>query len=518
MKASFWFRPVLFTILGLLIFFPIGRSCLHAGPKQKKEVILGAATPPNIPNPGPMGTIFADIAAKTVPTVVSVIPSKIDTVLIYNNPFYNFFGDTSENNPFNFFFGFPHSGGGGPPVRKEQHREQALGAGVIISPEGLILSNYHVVKGASEIEVRLSDGRSFAATIVGSDSLADVAVIRIKEKVNNLPTAYLGNSDSLRPGDWVLAVGNPFAFISTVTVGVVSALNRQVESSTMYENFIQTDAAINPGNSGGALVNIKGELVGINTLIYTQTGGFMGIGFAVPINMARHDAEELITTGKVIRGWIGVSIQDITPAIQDAMGLPDRKGALISGVVKGDPADRAGLRAGDVIVSIDSQSVTDGNDLRNRVADIEPGSTVPISVIRQGKNLNLTITVVERTATRVAEGEHKPSAGENQELKTPRAFGMEIAGLTPDMRRKYAIAADVAGVVITKVNSSIGDDRMSLKAGDVIERVKINGGDFQDIRSVDQLKTIAGGVKNDTPVILLVARGNATFFVAFKTP
>ena len=217
--------------------------------------------------------------------------------------------------------------------------------------------------------------------------------------------------------------------------------------------------------------------------------------------MARHDAEEIVSTGKVTRGWIGVSIQDITPAIQEAMGLPDRKGALVSGVVKGEPADRAGLHTGDVIVSIDNQPVTDGNDLRNRVADIEPGSTVPLLVMRQGKSLNMTITVVERTAMRVAEGEHKPSAARKQEMKAPQAFGIDVASLTTDMRRKYTIPADVAGVVVTGVGSSVGDERAGLKAGDVIEQVKISGGDFQDIRSVDQFKRIAGGVKHDTSVI-----------------
>jgi Do/DeqQ family serine protease len=518
MKSYSWFRGILLLFFCLIILFPVGRSCLHAGPQQKKQVVVGATIPPDIPSPGPMGTIFSDIASKTIPTVVSVIPSKIDTVLIYNNPFYNFFGDTSEDNPFNFFFGFPHGGGSGPQARKEQRREQALGAGVIISPDGLILSNYHVVKGASEIEVRLSDRRSFPASIVGTDSLSDIAVIRIKGKVENLPTAFLGNSDSLRPGDWVLAVGNPFAFISTVTVGVVSALNRQVESSTMYENFIQTDAAINPGNSGGALVNIRGELVGINTLIYSQTGGFMGIGFAVPINMARHDAEAIIATGKVVRGWIGVSIQDITSGIREAMGLPDTRGALVSGIVKGEPADRAGLKIGDVIVSIDNQPVTDGNDLRNRVADIVPGATVPVTVIRQGKSLTLSIVVAERTPRKVAEGEHTPSAAHGPEMKNSQAFGMDIAALTPDLRRKFAIPGEVAGVVITGLSAAVGDERMALKAGDVIEQAKIAGGDFRDVRTVDELKSIAGGQKEGTPVILLVARGENTFFVAFKTP
>ena len=494
---------------------------LHAESQtQQKPAIIGASKPPDIPNPGIMGSIFAIIAAKTVPTVVSVIPTKIDTVLYYRNPFYYFFGDTSQENP----FGAPprHGNKGGQPgVEKRSFKVQALGAGVIISADGLILSNYHVIEGANEIEVRLSDGRSFAATIVGSDSLADVAVIKIKEKVGNLPVAYFGNSDSLKPGDWTMAVGNPFALTSTVTVGVVSALNRQVESPTLYENFIQTDAAINPGNSGGALVNIKGELVGINTMIYTQTGGFMGIGFAVPINMARRDAEDIVKSGKVVRGWIGVSVQDITPTIQQALNLPNNNGALVSGVVKGQPAEAAGIHTGDVILSIDNQQVQNSNDLRNIVATIKPGQKIPVVIVRNGKKQTLTVTVVERTPARIAAGEKqqaptKPPPPAPPKAKPSETFDIEVADLTGALRQKYDIPADVAGIVVVGANQTASDERQGLEPGDVIEEIKVSGADFQKVTSTSQFKSMAAQVKKGSPVMLLVKRGPNTFFVSFK--
>lgn len=252
-------------------------------------------------------TIFADIAAKITPSVVSVILTKIDTVAYSQNPFYNFFNDSSMDNPFQFFFGAPQQqpqNKRGPGVEKREFRQQGLGSGVIVSEDGYILTNYHVVSGASEIQVKLSDDRAYEAKIVGTDSLSDVAVIKIKEKVHHLPVAELGDASQLRPGDWVLAIGNPFSLTSTVTLGIVSALGREVGNPNLYQNYIQTDAAINPGNSGGALVNIDGKVIGINAMIYTQTGGFMGIGFAIPINMAQKVMDDIIHKGKVTRGWM----------------------------------------------------------------------------------------------------------------------------------------------------------------------------------------------------------------------
>jgi serine protease Do len=269
---------------------------------------------------------------------------------------------------------------------------------VIVSKDGYILTNYHVVAGADEIEVKTSDNRSFQAEIVGTDSLSDVAVIKIKEKAKNLPVAYLGDSDKLRPGDWAIAIGNPFSLASSVTMGIISALGRTTGgNANSYQNFIQTDAAINPGNSGGALVNIHGELIGINTMIYTQSGGYMGIGFAIPINMARRIMEDLIYEGKVSRGWLGVMIQDLDATTRDALKIsPETKGVLIGDVFKDQPADKAGFRRGDIVVSVDNKAVSNPNELKNAIANIRPGNKVPVEILRDGKKMTLHVTLSGR--------------------------------------------------------------------------------------------------------------------------
>lgn len=348
-------------------------------------------------------SVFADIAEKVVPTVVSVIPTKIDTVIFYKNPFYNFFSDPfSEATPFEFFFGFPDRRSPGrraqPEVRKQERRQQGIGSGVIVSEDGYILTNYHVVNGADEIEVKTNDGRQFKAEIVGCDSLADVAVIKIKEKVKGLVVAYLGDSDKLRPGDWTIAIGNPFSLTSSVTAGIVSALNRQVSGRDALQSFIQTDAAINPGNSGGALVNLDGELIGINTMIYTRSGGYMGIGFAIPINMAKRIMEDLICYGFVQRGWIGVSIQDIDPATREAMELGQIRGVLVSDVHKNQPAERAGVKRGDIITGIDGKNIIETNQLRIIIASLRPGMKVPLTVMRNGKQIEFKLSIGSRNS------------------------------------------------------------------------------------------------------------------------
>jgi serine protease Do len=299
---------------------------------------------------------------------------------------------------------------------------------------------------------------------------------------------------------------------------VVSALNRQVESPNKYENYIQTDAAINPGNSGGALVNLQGELVGINTMIVTQTGGFMGIGFAVPINMARRDAEDLISKGKVIRGWIGASIQDLSQTASEALGLPSRNGALVADVIKGQPAAQAGIIPGDVIVSINDKQVLNANDLRNMVAEIKPGDTVPVTIIRQGKEQKLTIAIVERTNQRVASGQKSKPPTEEPSVKATETFGIDVANLTKEIHQELGIPANVNGVIVIAISPSVTDERIAIKPNDVIERIKIKGSDFQDVISVNQFKKMAQQTKKDEPVLLLVNRGNSTFIVSFKAP
>jgi serine protease Do len=467
---------------------------------------------------GSFKTVFADIAQKVVPTVVSVIPTKIDTVVFQRNPFYNFFGDQGmEDDPFSFFFGPPRQQQrrSQPQVEKQERREQGLGSGVIVSKDGYILTNFHVVSGADEIAVKLNDGREFAAKVVGSDSLSDVAVLKIEGKFDSIPVAYLGDSDKLRPGDWVIAIGNPFSLTSTVTSGIVSALGRSM-GGPGYQNFIQTDAAINPGNSGGALVNIEGELIGINTMIYTRSGGYMGIGFAIPIGMAKRIMEDLIYRGEVVRGWIGVSIQDIDPATREALDLGNTRGVLIADVQKGQPAEKAGIKRGDIVLSINDKEMVTVNDLRNSIAAISPDTKVPVVVLRNGKKVDLKLTIGQRDEKTVAEmttGEKEPEAKEQPQKK----LGITTANLTSEIRQKYEIADDVRdGVVVVEAGQSAGDGRTGLRPGDVIVQLKVRGKEFSTVKSVNEFQKLTRDLKKGDTIMLLVYRGGNSFYTAFK--
>ncbi len=470
-------------------------------------------------------TIFGDIAATVTPSIVSVILTKIDTVTYTQNPFFNFFGndDTLEDNPFDFFFQFPFSDRGHgkskrPKTEKREYREQGLGSGVIVSQDGFILTNFHVVAGASEIEVKLSDERSYEAKVVGVDSLSDVAVIKIKEKVQNLPVAKLGDDLKIRPGDWSLAIGNPFSLTSTVTLGIISALHREVGNPNLYQNFIQTDAAINPGNSGGALVNIEGEVIGINTMIYTQTGGFMGIGFAIPISMAKSVMKDIITKGKVVRGWIGVGIQNVNKAMRPTLNLGSRKGVLVSDVFKGQPADKAGIKRGDVITSIAGKNVENANQLRNTVAELKPGSKAPVVLVRNGKEMTVELAIEERSEKMLSRlekgGQEKPGPHEGRN-KSEQRFGLTLSDPTPELRSKYDIPDNARGVVITEVSQSLTDARASLQEGDVIEQVKVKDKDYQAVESMKQFDEITKNIKKEESMLLVVVRKSASLFIGF---
>ena len=515
-------------IITFSLFLNCNCSFADSNHPPKGSVEFGTAENPLKDKSAALGafkTVFADIAEKVVPTVVSVVITKIDTVVYNNNPFYQFFGDPfSDSDPFQYFFGNPNQPGNRgrqkrqpPQPERREFKEQGLGSGVIVSKSGYILTNFHVVSGASEIEVKLYDGRTFKGTVVGSDSLSDVAIVKIKDNVKDLPVAYLGNSDKLRPGDWVEAVGNPFSLTSSVTVGIVSALNRSVQGGRQYENFIQTDAAINPGNSGGALVNIDGELIGINTMIYSNSGGFMGIGFAIPVTMAKRIMESIIFNGEVTRGWIGVSIQDLNPATRDALGLGDREGVLVGDVFKGQPADKAGLKRGDIVLAINGIKVKNGNELRNVVADLEPGKKVPVNVFRNNKEIELQMTVEKRNEKSI-EQMSKGVAGNNepQKEKSYSQLGFAVSNLSADIRQKYSIADSVKGVAVVKIDQNYFDVSSMLKEGDVIQQIKLKGNDFKSVDDVDQFSSAIRDVKKDDAIMLLIYRDGASFYAAFK--
>jgi len=329
---------------------------------------------------GTSSNSYAEAAKVAMPAVVNIFSSK-NAPKRGNNP------QASADPWFRFFFGDR-----APEQRQEP--TASLGSGVIVSPEGYILTNHHVVDGADEIEVALTDGRKANAKVVGSDPETDLAVLKIN--LPNLPAITLGRLENVRVGDVVLAIGNPFGVGQTVTMGIVSALGRSHLGINTFENFIQTDAAINPGNSGGALVDADGNLLGINTAIYSRSGGSLGIGFAIPVSLAKQVMESIISTGSVVRGWIGVEPQDVTPEIAESFGLSRKDGALIAAVVQGGPADKAGLRPGDILTSVNSEPILDTTALLNSIAQLQPGAEAKVTVSRKGKAVELTIVVGKR--------------------------------------------------------------------------------------------------------------------------
>jgi serine protease DegQ len=331
---------------------------------------------------------YSEAAKKAMPAVVNIFTSK--EVKTQRHPFLN-------DPLFRHFFGRELN------QQQEQRRTSSLGSGVLVSPEGFVLTNHHVIESADEIEVLLADGRRSVAKVVGSDPETDLAVVKVDLK--DLPSIVFGRPEAAKVGDVVLAIGNPFGVGQTVTMGIVSALGRSHLGINTFENFIQTDAAINPGNSGGALVDAQGNLLGVNTAIYSRSGGSLGIGFAIPANMAKSIMEQIIATGGVTRGWIGVEIQEITPELAESFKLPKNQGAIIAGVMKGGPADKGGIKPGDVLMEIDSKAVTDSSSMLNAIAQLVPGSAAKMKVLRDGKPQELPVTIGKRPKPqRVAKG------------------------------------------------------------------------------------------------------------------
>jgi len=403
------------------------------------------------------GDWVADVAAKVIPSVVNIASTKTVTQQspLFNDPFFR-----------DFF-------GGGVPREQVQ---RALGSGVIVSSDGYIVTNNHVVGGADKVEVRLSDGRGFPATIVGTDPKSDVAIIKINK--TGLPAIKIGDSSKLRIGSFVLAVGNPFGLEETVTMGIVSALGRSGLGITDYENFIQTDAAINPGNSGGALVNMKGELVGINTAILSRSGGNVGIGFAIPIDLVMGIKKSIDKYGKVVRGWLGVSVQEVTPEIAQSLGLSTAKGALVSEVIKDSPAEKGGMKRGDVIVAIDGKPVQNTASMRFTISEVMPGTPVKVKVLRDGKEKVVSVVLGDLAKAQVPE--HRFLIKDNKFLE-----GATVADLIPATRETLGIGNDIQGVVVIDVVNNSAAARTGLKPGDIILSVNnITTRNLQDFMKV----------------------------------
>ena len=437
---------------------------------------------------------FASVVKKAGPAVVHVRVEKSVTQTRGQDPF-GFFNDPF----FERFFGpqFKH------PRQQEAPRnfkQQAAGSGFIISSDGYILTNNHMVGGVDTITVRLADEREFKAKVIGADPQSDVALIKIEGK--DLPVLPLGDSDKLEVGEWVIAIGSPFELNQTVTVGVVSAKGRNRIGISDYENFIQTDAAINPGNSGGPLLNIYGEVIGMNTAIFSRSGGYMGIGFAIPINMAKAIKKQLQEHGKVTRGWLGVVIQDVNEDLAKSFDLENTKGVLISEVSEKSPAFEAGLKQGDVITGLNGKPISDAADLRNKIALTTPGTKITAVIIRDGKKKKIKITIGEQPSDFGRKG-----LGGDTSLQE---MGLTLQDLTEELSSQFGYTED-QGVLIADVEPDSPAARARLKAGQLIEEVN-----KQRVQNLKQLRKVLEDAGNGKTVLLRVRAGEYSRYMVLR--
>src|SRR6516164_154566 len=446
---------------------------------------------------------FADLAAKLLPAVVNISSSQAmqaraggpgagPEIPMFppGSPFEQFFKDFLNRN---------RPGQHGDTQPAPERRMQSLGSGFIIDSSGLVVTNNHVIDGADEITVTLQDNTSLKAKVLGRDESGDIALLQVKPD-KPLPSVDFGDSDAERVGDWVVAIGNPFGLGGTVTAGIVSARGRDIRQGP-YDDFIQTDAAINRGNSGGPLFNMDGQVIGINTAIFSPSGGSIGIGFSIPSNMAKNIVAQLKEYGRPRRGWLGVKIQQVTPDIAESLGLKDASGAMVAGVNDGGPADKARIRNGDIILKFNNQDVKEMRTLPRIVADSEVGKQVPVLLWRDGKETTVLATLAEKpddtqlAAATTGEAAHQPT-----EIS---GLGLKLAPITPEMKDKFSLGADQKGVVITDVAPNGSAAERGLKAGDVI--VEVQQGEVTSPADVQQ-KVDTVRKENRKSVLMLIQR------------
>lgn len=465
----------LFTILCLIFFIIMSSGQLQARPANPDS--------------------FADLAEKLGPTVVNVYTTQI--VKSPRIPYHYFFNEPEMPEMFRRFFGEPQPRGRAP--QREQKRT-SLGSGVIVSSDGYILTNNHVVEGADAINVRLSDFEEYDAKIIGRDPKTDIALIKIEPK-NKLPTVTFGDSDKLRVGDWVIAIGNPFGFEQTVTAGIVSGKGRSIGNGP-YANFIQTDASINPGNSGGPLFDVEGKMVGVNSAIYSQSGGNIGIGFAIPVNMVKTVMTQLRETGTVIRGWLGVMIQHVTPELAKKFNLQRPIGALVGEVTPDSPAEKAGIKAKDVIIEFNGKEITQMNMLPAIVAQTPVGTKAEVILIRKGTRKKITVTIAKLE-------ENKQVLGANESVMGEK-LGLTLQELTPELAKSLGIN-ETAGILVANVEPGLAAYDAGIRRGDLIVEV--------EQKPVTDLKTyskILKSLEKTESVLFTIKRGEHQRFVVVK--
>jgi serine protease Do len=479
-KRSFYEHLVTFL---LLTCFSLCIICNIPTETSAKEATISQESIDSLTK---IGQATAEIIEAVKPSVVNISSTRTIKERGGINPFF-------DDPFFRRFFGDQFKA---PRERKTS----SLGSGVIIDPNGYILTANHVIQGAEEIKVTLFDKREFKGKIIGTDAMTDIGVIKIE--ATNLPTIKIGDSDKLRVGETVIAIGSPYGLTQTVTMGIVSATGRANVGIADYEDFIQTDAAINPGNSGGALVNVRGELIGINTAIFSTSGGYQGIGFAVPSNMAKAVMESLIKNGKVIRGWLGVSIQALTPELAKNLNIKSDIGVLIGDIIENSPAEKAGLQRGDVIIEYDGKAIEEPRQLRNLVVTTKPDQEVKIKIIRENEEKTIKVIITEMPSQM-----QRPSKGEFENLLK----GVIVEDLTPDMYLNLNIPTKIKGVIVSDIEE--GSPAYSiLMQGDIIQEIN-----RQKITNLKDYNDVVSKIKPGADILLYIYRNGSSIFITISS-
>ncbi|MBF0224022.1 MAG: DegQ family serine endoprotease [Desulfobacterales bacterium] len=434
---------------------------------------------------------FSELVEKSSPAVVNIstVKNSKGSGRVFRHFSKNPFGDEFFNDFFEKFFG---------DEQEREFKQKSLGSGFIIDENGYIVTNNHVVEDADDIKVKLKSGEEYEAKIIGRDSNTDIALIKVQTS-NKLPVLELGNSDELKVGEWVFAIGSPFGLEHTVTAGIVSAKGRVIGSGP-YDDFIQTDASINPGNSGGPLINLDGKVIGINTAI---VAGGQGIGFAIPVNLAKGIINQLKENGEVTRGWLGVSIQDLNPDIAEYYGIKGKKGAVVTEVFPSDPADNAGIKPRDIIMEVNGEKIESGRDLSAKIAKITVGANVTVKLLREGKEKTFNVKIAKRE-------DQRDSLNEDNSKSSSDSIGIEVANLTPEISRRFNIK-EGKGIIVVHVYPRTKGEQAGIQTGDIIKEVN-----RQEINSIEDYKNILKKVKDGSIVEMLIKRGYNFLIIKLK--